>query len=54
LGSERIGNSYESVKYESSKEMFSCEEARYYLTQCNLTRLDGDGDGVPCEALCVE
>lgn len=34
------------------KQMVSCEEARFYLTQCGLTRLDGDGDGVPCEALC--
>lgn len=34
------------------KEMVNCEEARFYLTQCGLTRLDGDSDGVPCEALC--
>ena len=34
------------------KEMSSCEEARHYLEQCGLTRLDGDGDGVPCESLC--
>lgn len=34
------------------KEMTTCEEARFYLTQCGLSRLDGDGDGVPCEALC--
>ena len=34
------------------KEMSSCEEAKYYLKNCGLTRLDGDGDGVPCEALC--
>ena len=34
------------------KEMASCEEARYYLKNCGLSRLDGDGDGVPCEALC--
>lgn len=34
------------------KEMSSCEEARYYLENCGLTRLDGDGDGKPCEALC--
>ena len=33
-------------------EMASCEEARFYLTQCGLTRLDSDGDGVPCESLC--
>jgi hypothetical protein len=33
-------------------EMASCQEARFYLTQCGLTRLDSDGDGVPCESLC--
>jgi endonuclease YncB( thermonuclease family) len=34
------------------KEMTSCEEAKLYLTQCGLSRLDGDGDGLPCEKLC--
>jgi len=37
---------------QSCKEMTSCEEARHYLEQCGLTRLDGDRDGVPCEQLC--
>lgn len=34
------------------REMTSCEEARFYLTQCGVNRLDGDKDGTPCEALC--
>ena len=34
------------------REMASCEEARFFLRQCGLMRLDGDGDGVPCERLC--
>jgi endonuclease YncB( thermonuclease family) len=34
------------------KQMANCAEARHYLLNCGLTRLDGDGDGVPCEALC--
>lgn len=34
------------------KEMNSCEEARYFLNVCRVKRLDGDGDGVPCERLC--
>ena len=34
------------------KEMTSCEEAEFYFNECGLTRLDGDGDGVPCESLC--
>jgi endonuclease YncB( thermonuclease family) len=34
------------------KDMISCEEARFYLTQCGLSYLDKNGDGVPCEKLC--
>ncbi len=34
------------------REMTSCAEARFYLEQCGLSRLDGDSDGVPCEKLC--
>ena len=31
-------------------EMTSCEEARFYQTNCPGTKMDGDGDGVPCES----
>lgn len=34
------------------KQMLTCEEAMHYLNDCGLTRLDRDGDGVPCESLC--
>lgn len=34
------------------REMANCAEAAHYLKDCGLTRLDGDGDGIPCEALC--
>lgn len=37
----------------SCREMRSCAEARFHLAECGLARLDGDGDGVPCEALCA-
>jgi len=30
-------------------EMRSCEEAKFYLRNCPGTKMDGDGDGVPCE-----
>lgn len=30
-------------------QMRSCEEARYFLRHCPNTKMDGDGDGVPCE-----
>ncbi len=33
-------------------EMSTCEEARYYLDSCGLSRLDADKDGIPCEAIC--
>ncbi len=34
------------------RHMTSCEEAVHYLKHCGLQSLDGDGDGIPCEALC--
>ena len=34
------------------REMTSCAEAKFYLQQCGLNRLDGDGDGIPCESIC--
>jgi endonuclease YncB( thermonuclease family) len=34
------------------RDMTSCEEARFYLRSCGLSRLDGDNDGTPCEVLC--
>ena len=37
---------------QSCAAMTSCEEAIGFLRQCKLTRIDGDGDGIPCEKLC--
>ncbi len=34
------------------KQMTSCEEAKFYLTPCGLSSLDGDGVGIPSEVLC--
>lgn len=34
------------------RQMNSCEEAYHYLNDCGVSRLDGDGDGVPCESIC--
>ena len=30
-------------------QMITCEEAKYFLNSCGITRLDGDSDGVPCQ-----
>lgn len=34
------------------KQISSCAEARFYLEECGLTKLDRDHDGIPCESLC--
>lgn len=34
------------------KQMASCTEARHYLNDCGVHRLDADSDGVPCESIC--
>lgn len=34
------------------RQMNSCAEANFYLRQCGVDTLDGDGDGRPCELLC--
>jgi len=31
-------------------EMSSCEEAKFYQNNCQGTKMDGDGDGIPCES----
>lgn len=33
-------------------QMSSCSEARHYLNDCGLSKLDRDHDGIPCESLC--
>jgi hypothetical protein len=30
-------------------QMTSCEEATYFLQHCPGVKMDGEGDGVPCE-----
>ncbi len=46
------GGSYSCGTKTKCTEMSTCAEARYFLTTCGLSRLDGDSDGTPCEALC--
>ena len=47
---KKQGFKCEGKKY--CKEMKSCAEAKFYLTQCGVTRLDRDKDGTPCETIC--
>nr|WP_313093078.1 thermonuclease family protein [Moraxella sp. CTOTU48268] len=44
------GSSCGSKRY--CKQMTTCAEARHYLNDCGVSRLDRDGDGVPCESIC--
>lgn len=30
-------------------QMTSCQEAKFFLTNCPGTQMDGDNDGIPCE-----
>lgn len=48
----RAGQAFTCGTKRYCREMASCKEAFYYLKECGLSRLDGDGDGTPCETLC--
>ena len=46
------GESFQCGDKQYCKQMSSCAEAEFHLSSCGLTKLDGDGDGIPCESLC--
>ena len=54
-GRSNSGNSYPAFCFLKSHcyEMSDCNEAMRYFTECNKRYLDGDGDGIPCEQLCL-
>jgi len=39
-------------KKRTCKEMSDCNEAKFYFTQCGLSHLDSNNDGIPCNSLC--
>lgn len=39
-------------KKTTCSQMANCTEAKFYLNNCGLSRLDRDNDGTPCETLC--
>lgn len=51
-GDNPTSDSFNCGSKQSCAEMSSCLEAKFYLHACGLTRLDRDGDGIPCEAKC--
>lgn len=44
--------SFQCGKKRLCSQMNNCAEAKFYLRQCGITRLDKDRDGIPCESLC--
>ena len=44
----------ECGKKRRCSQMTSCDEARFYLTYCEVATLDGNHDGIPCEDLCKD
>lgn len=42
-------NSYRCDGRTTCSQMTSCQEATYFLKNCPNTKMDGDGDGIPCE-----
>lgn len=51
-GQNQISGEFSCRGKRYCREMGSCAEAKFYLHKCGLSRLDGDGDGVPCEKIC--
>jgi endonuclease YncB( thermonuclease family) len=52
VGGSAGGTSYSCSVRKTCGQMSGCEEAKFHLQQCGNSRLDGNGDGVPCESLC--
>ena len=47
-------SSYRCDGRQHCSQMTSCAEAKYFLKSCPDVKMDGDGDGVPCEQqLCT-
>jgi cold shock CspA family protein len=45
-----IGQNYTCRGKIYCSEMTSCDEAKFYQRNCPGTKMDGDGDGIPCES----
>jgi len=49
----KIAQSYSCQPRRYCSQISSCEEARWYLSNCSWGgKLDRDSDGIPCEGLC--
>ena len=50
--STTTGGLYQCGEKRYCKQMNSCEEAMFHLTQCGRKSQDRDKDGIPCEKIC--
>ena len=44
-----VASSFRCDARKYCSQMTSCEEAKYFLARCPGVKMDGDGDGIPCE-----
>jgi len=47
-----VSSSFQCTGKQHCSQMGSCSEARLHLQHCPGTKIDGDGDGEPCEDMC--
>jgi hypothetical protein len=48
-GGSSAGSGFKCDGRKFCSQMTSCAEATYFLRNCPGTKMDGDGDGIPCE-----
>jgi len=46
---KRKSNRFKCDRRQYCSQMTSCAEAKYFLANCRNPKMDGDGDGIPCE-----
>lgn len=51
-GQQTVNGKWQCGSKTKCSEMQSCDEAKFYLAKCGVASLDGNGDGIPCNALC--
>ena len=49
IGNRSPGGQFRCDGRTYCSQMTSCDEAKFFLRNCPGTKMDGDGDGVPCE-----
>ncbi len=47
--SPRLKKTYRCDRRVYCSQMHSCEEAKFFIRNCRGTKMDGNGDSIPCE-----